>query len=189
MIETTVLILTLFLLTLIMAVIGRALINGRQIFGKPPIRVFYFILAKLLVGINLAFLLMSGLKISVQGIFEPFLLVKIIAIALLITGIGSLLLSTLQLNKDLIFGLSSTSNHCLQTTGVYSLSRHPFYIGFIFILLSSSLLNPHWLNIVAFAGAWIIHHFIMIAEERFLVSKYGETYNAYSLQVKRYIFI
>jgi protein-S-isoprenylcysteine O-methyltransferase Ste14 len=189
MIETAVLILTLLLFLLIMAVIGRAVIKKRQVIGQPPVPVFYFILAKLLVGVNLLFLLMRGLKIPVHGIFEPVQSVELIALALLIIGFVILFLSTLQLNKDLIFGLSSSGDHHLQMRGVFSVTRHPFYIGFIFILLSSCLFNPHWLNIAAFAGAWLIHHFIMIEEERFLISKYGETYVTYSKRVKRYVII
>lgn len=189
MIETTVLILTLLLFLLVTGVVVRAVIKKQQIIGQPPVPVFYFILAKLFVGVNLAFLLMRGLKINVRGIFEPVQSVEFTALALLILGIVVLLLSTLQLNRDLIFGLSDSVEHRLQTKGVYSITRHPFYIGFIFILLSSCLLNPHWLNIIAFAGAWLIHHFIMIAEERFLAAKYGETYVTYSKRVKRYVII
>lgn len=187
MIETAVLILTLSLLLLIMAVIGRAVIRKRQIIGKPPVPVFYFLLAKLLVAVNLSFLLLRGLKISVKGFFEPATSMDCFALALLIIGVAILALSTFQLNKELVFGLPSSADHRLQTNGLYSLSRHPFYIGFIFILLSSCLFNPHWLNIIAFAGAWLIHHFIMISEEKFLASKYGQTYIAYLKRVKRYV--
>jgi protein-S-isoprenylcysteine O-methyltransferase Ste14 len=170
-----------------MAIVVRAIIKKQQIVGKPPVPVFYFILAKLLVVVNLAFLLMKGLKISIQGIFEPALYIEIIALALLIAGSIILFLSIVQLNRDLIFGLSDSEKHHLQTKGIYSISRHPFYLGFIFILLSSCLLNPHWLNIIAFSGAWIIHHFIMIREEQFLISKYGETYINYTKKVRRYV--
>ncbi len=189
MIETAVLILTLLLILLITIVVGRAIIKKQQIIGQLPIPVFYFILAKLLVVVNLAFLLMRGMRINVDGFFEPIKSIDYFALALLIIGIVILSLSTLQLNKDLIFGLSSSADHSLKTKGVYAVSRHPFYIGFIFTLLSSCLFSPHWLNIIAFAGAWLIHHFIMIAEERFLVFKYGDLYKAYSKRVKRYVII
>ncbi len=111
----------------------------------------------------------------------------VIALAFLIAGTVILILATFKLNKDLVFGLSSSESHKLQTTGIFSLSRHPFYLGFIFILFSSCLFNPHYLNILAFAGAWIIHHFIMIKEEQFLTSQYGEEYRQYAKRVKRYI--
>jgi len=187
MIETIVLILCLLLFLLIAAVIGKAIIKKQTIIGHPPIPVFYFILAKLLVIVCLAFLLLRGLNIRVHGIFVPPGFIDIIALVFLVAGTVILIISTFKLNKDLVFGLSSSDRHKLQTNGIYSISRHPFYLGFLFILFSSCLFNPHYINFLAFAGAWIIHHFIMTSEEQFLISQYGEEYRQYAKRVKRYI--
>jgi protein-S-isoprenylcysteine O-methyltransferase Ste14 len=187
MIATTVLIITLLLILMIVTVVSRAIIKKRQIIGRPPVPVFFFILAKMLVLVNLTFLLLKGLNISVYRIFEPAMYMDITALVFLITGTMILVLSTIQLNKDLVFGLSSSEDHKLQTKGIFSISRHPFYLGFIFILFSSCLFNPHYLNIPAFIGAWIIHHFIMKKEEQFLSSQYGEEYIQYKKRVRRYI--
>ena len=189
MISTLVLIISLLLLFLITAVVGRAIIKKHQIFGRPPIPVGYFLLAKMLVLVNLTFLLLKGLNINVNRIFIPVGFIDIIALAFLITGTVLLFFSTIKLNKDLVFGLSSSDSHKLQTNGIFSISRHPFYLGFIFILFSSCLFNPNYINILAFTGAWIIHHFIMIKEEQFLSSQYGEEYEQYAKRVKRYITI
>ena len=187
MITTIVLIISLLLFLLVVFIISRAIIKKQKIIGRPPIPVFYFILAKILVFINLVFLLLKGLNITVYRLFEPVLTIDIIALVFLISGTFILFLSTFQLNKDLVFGLSSSDDHQLQTKGIYSISRHPFYLGFIFILFSSCLFNPHFINIAAFLGAWFIHHFIMIREEEFLSSRYGEEYKLYTKNVKRYI--
>jgi len=187
MIESTVLILTILIFLLVMAVVGRAVIRKQKIIGRPPIPVFYFILAKMLVMVNLAFLLMKGFDISVYTILTPPLYIELIALAFLLFGITLLFLSTIQLNKDLIFGLSSSETHRLQTKGLFSFSRHPFYLGFIFILCSSCLFTPNPVNIAAFLGAWLIHHFIMIKEEQFLENQYGEEYRQYTKKVKRYL--
>ena len=187
MVATIVLIFTLILFLLVIVIVSRSIIKKQSIIGRPPIPVFYFILAKMLVIVNLVFLLLKGLKISVYRIFEPGLFIDLIALTFLIIGTIILILSTIQLNNDLIFGLSSSDNHKLQTKGIYSISRHPFYLGFIFILFSSCLFNPHFLNIAAFLGAWFIHHFIMIKEEQFLCSQYGQEYIQYAEKVKRYL--
>ncbi len=187
MISTMVLIISMLLIMLITAVIGRAIIKKQQIFGRPPVPVFYFLLAKTLVLINLTFLLLKGLNVTVMRLFVPSNFIDIIALVFLIIGAVILFLSTIKLNKDLVFGLSSSETHQLQTNGIYSISRHPFYLGFIFILFSSCLFNPHYLNIMAFIGTWIIHHFIMIKEEQFLSSQYGEEYRQYIKRVNRYI--
>jgi len=187
MISTIVLIISLLLILLITVVIVRSIIKKKQIIGRPPIPVFFFVLAKSLVLVNLVFLMLKGLNINVHGIFAPNELSDIIALVFLLIGTVLLFLSTIKLNNDLVFGLSSSGDHHLQTRGVFSISRHPFYMGFIFILFSSCLFNPHYVNILAFIGAWIIHHFIMIKEEQFLSSQYGDEYRHYAKRVKRYI--
>lgn len=187
MISTMVLIISLLLMILITTVVGRAIIKKQQIIGRPPIPVIFFLLAKTLVLVNLTFLLLKGLNIYVDRLFVPNEFIDIIALSFLIAGTVILFLSTIKLNKDLVFGLSSSETHRLQTNGIYSVSRHPFYLGFIFILFSSCLFNPHYLNILAFVGAWIIHHFIMIKEEQFLSSQYGEEYRQYKKRVNRYL--
>ncbi len=187
MISTMVLIISLLLMILITAVVGRAIIKKQQIIGRPPIPAVFFLLAKTLVLVNLTFLLLKGLNIYVNRLFVPNEFIDIIALSFLIAGTVILFLSTIKLNKDLVFGLSSSETHRLQTNGIYSVSRHPFYLGFIFILFSSCLFNPHYLNILAFIGAWIIHHFIMIKEEQFLSFQYGEEYRQYKKRVNRYL--
>jgi len=187
MISTTVLVISLMLISLIASVVGRAIIKKQQIFGRPPIPVVFFLLAKMLVLVNLTFLILKGLNINVNRLFVPCEFIDTIALTFLIIGTVVLFLSTIKLNNDLVFGLSSSESHQLQTRGIYSISRHPFYLGFLFILFSSCLFYPHYLNILAFIGAWIIHHFIMIKEEQFLGSQYGEEYKQYSKKVNRYI--
>jgi len=139
------------------------------------------------VLVNLAFLFLKGLNIRVENIFVPGGFMNMTGLILLIIGTVVLFISTISLNNDLIFGLSSSDSHKLRTRGIYSLSRHPFYLGFIFILISSCLFNPHIINILAFIGAWLIHHVIMIKEEQFLTSMYGEEYIQYTKKVNRYI--
>jgi protein-S-isoprenylcysteine O-methyltransferase Ste14 len=189
MISVLVLVFFMLLLLLILTVVIRSIIQKQVIIGRPPISVFFFVLAKILVLVNLSFLLLRGLKIEIPVIFPTSIATDLIGLLFLITGTVFLYLSAISLQKDLIFGLSSASDHQLQTKGIYSISRHPFYLGFLFVLFSSCLFIPNLLNIAAFAGTWLIHHFIMIREEEDLVSRYGETYRQYMQEIKRYITI
>jgi protein-S-isoprenylcysteine O-methyltransferase Ste14 len=189
MIAKAVFTILLIIILLITYIIIRAIIKKQSIIGRPPIPTVFFMLAKMFVLVNLIFLLLKGLNISVFRIFVPIGILDIIGLSFLITGTVILILSTFQLNNDLIFGLSSSNSHKLQTKGIYSISRHPFYLGFICILFSSCIFSPNLINIIAFIGAWFIHHIIMIREERFLTSQYGEEYKQYAKKVKRYITI
>jgi protein-S-isoprenylcysteine O-methyltransferase Ste14 len=187
MIETISLILTCIFFLLVITVVLRAIISKQKIIGKPPIPVLFFIIAKVFVLVNLMFLVTHGFQIKVEQYFDPPVFVEIIALFALFAGVVLIFLSTLQLNKDLIFGLSDSTSHKLQTGGIYALSRHPFYLGFIFILFSSCLFTPNYANYFAFAGAWFLHHLIMIEEEKSLEANYGDEYRHYKNKVHRYI--
>lgn len=187
MISIIVLVISFLLIIMIISVVLRAIFKKQQIIGQPPIPVVFFLLAKTFVLVNLIFLFLKGFNINVSSFFVPHEIIELIALAFLIIGTLILFLSTIKLNRDLVFGLSSSETHSLQTDGIYSISRHPFYLGFIFILFSSCLFKPHYFNILAFIGAWIIHHFIMIKEEQFLNYQYGEKYRQYTKKVNRYI--
>ncbi|MCX6284003.1 MAG: isoprenylcysteine carboxylmethyltransferase family protein [Bacteroidetes bacterium] len=187
MVETIVLIIFFLLISLVLAIVGRAIVTKQSIIGRPPVPSFYFILAKILVLVNLIFLLLRGLNISGDRMFIKVVYIDWFAVSLLIIGTVILFISTIQLNTDLIFGLSSSESHKLQTKGIFSISRHPFYLGFLLILFSSCLLTPHFINIISFIGAWFIHHFIMIKEEEYLTSQYGDEYRQYAQKVNRYL--
>ena len=139
MINIIVLCFTLVLFLLVISIVTRGILQKIPVFGHPPIPVFFFVLAKLLVLSNLCFLILYTTEINFYRLFQPALFLEIIAIAFLSLGTTILIITTFQLNKDLIFGLPKANEHKLQTKGLYSLSRHPFYLGFIFILFSSCL--------------------------------------------------
>ena len=86
MISTLVLIISFLLIFSIAAVIARSVITKQQIIGRPPIPVVFFILAKMLVVVNLTFLLMKGFNITVTRIFVPAEFIDVIALVFLIAG-------------------------------------------------------------------------------------------------------
>jgi len=65
----------------------------------------------------------------------------------------------------------------LNTTGTYSLVRHPLYLGNFIIFFGISMV-PHALWIVALNTAlfWVFYLPIIYAEEQFLTRKFGEAY-------------
>ena len=65
----------------------------------------------------------------------------------------------------------------LNTTGIYSMVRHPLYLGNFFMWLGAALLTQHAWFILFFIGFyWIYYERIMFAEEQFLRKKFGSTY-------------
>jgi protein-S-isoprenylcysteine O-methyltransferase Ste14 len=76
----------------------------------------------------------------------------------------------------------------LNTTGLYSLVRHPLYVGNLFMWLGPVLfLRSVWFAIVFGLFYWLYYERIMFAEEQFLRRKFGETYDRWSETVSAFI--
>ncbi len=65
----------------------------------------------------------------------------------------------------------------LNTTGIYSLVRHPLYLGNFIIWLGISLFaHLWWLTLICTLVFWVYYERIMFAEEEFLKKKFGKEY-------------
>jgi len=73
----------------------------------------------------------------------------------------------------------------LNTTGIYSLVRHPLYVGNFFMWLGPVLFVRTSVFIVFFILIyWLYYERIMFAEEQFLRKKFGEAYDRYSENIR-----
>jgi protein-S-isoprenylcysteine O-methyltransferase Ste14 len=76
----------------------------------------------------------------------------------------------------------------LNTSGIYSIVRHPLYVGNFFMWLGPILLTANIWFIVAFIlFYWIYYERIMFAEEQFLRRKFGENYTNWASSVPAFI--
>lgn len=75
----------------------------------------------------------------------------------------------------------------LNTTGFYSLVRHPLYLGNFFMWLGPVLfLRSLWFTIFFVLVYWIYYERIMFAEEQYLRRKFGEAYDIWSETVSAF---
>lgn len=76
----------------------------------------------------------------------------------------------------------------LNVTGIYSLLRHPLYLGNFFMWLGPALfLRSGWFVVVFGLFYWLYYERIMFAEEQFLRRKFGEIYDKWSKTVSPFI--
>ena len=74
----------------------------------------------------------------------------------------------------------------LVDTGIYSVVRHPQYLGGILALfLTTLLLYPHWLFVVLGVPGVAILYVSMIIEDKHLVEQFGDDYTEYMRRVPR----
>jgi len=76
----------------------------------------------------------------------------------------------------------------LNSTGMYSLLRHPLYLGnyLIWIGIAGATLNIYFVIIISLLF-WLYYERIIFAEEQFLKSKFGETYLNWSNTLPAFI--
>jgi protein-S-isoprenylcysteine O-methyltransferase Ste14 len=69
----------------------------------------------------------------------------------------------------------------LNTTGIYSIVRHPLYLGNFFMWLGPALITGnYWFVLVFCLAYWIYYERIMFAEEQFLRRKFGDIYTSWA---------
>ena len=76
----------------------------------------------------------------------------------------------------------------LNITGIYSIVRHPLYVGNFFMWSGIALLSQNIWFILAFIFMyWVYYERIMFAEEQFLRKKFGEVYLSWAQQTPAFI--
>lgn len=76
----------------------------------------------------------------------------------------------------------------LNRTGIYSMVRHPLYLGnyLMWIGIVAFTFNIYFVVLVSLAF-WLYYERIMFAEERFLEKKFGDDYMSWSKKVPAFI--
>lgn len=76
----------------------------------------------------------------------------------------------------------------LNTSGMYSIVRHPLYLGNFFIWLGISLFPHQWkLTLICILSFWVYYERIMFAEEAYLIRKFGKLYEDWASETPAFI--
>ena len=75
----------------------------------------------------------------------------------------------------------------LLTSGPYAFSRNPMYLSWLIVYLAIFFLNGSlWLLFLFFIALPLTHFIAILPEERNLMKKFGERYEQYQAEVRRY---
>ena len=76
------------------------------------------------------------------------------------------------------------------TTGIYSISRHPIYLGWFSIFISIGIASASWVYILlALISLAPMRNALMIPEERMCRERFGNAYREYMNKTPRWIGI
>jgi protein-S-isoprenylcysteine O-methyltransferase Ste14 len=74
------------------------------------------------------------------------------------------------------------------TTGVFSISRNPMYLGAVCLLAGIALaVNLPWVLVLLLPSIIACHYVLIAPEENYLFAKFGEEYRGYTAEVHRWI--
>jgi protein-S-isoprenylcysteine O-methyltransferase Ste14 len=83
---------------------------------------------------------------------------------------------------------SSQIAEALNTTGMYSIVRHPLYLGNFLIWMGISLFPHQWeLIVICALSFWLYYERIMFAEESYLSGKYGNEFEEWAGETPAFV--
>lgn len=114
--------------------------------------------------------------------------VRIIGIFIAFVGVGVFIAAVITMRDSWRAGVSETDKTELVTSGIFSVSRNPAFLGFDLVYTGILLMFFNWfLFAVSLFAAIMFHLQIVNVEENFLISAFGENYLNYRKTVNRYI--
>ncbi len=108
----------------------------------------------------------------------------VMALVLLATGLGFLVVAMAQLGSSIVMGGPVTTLHA---GGLYGLTRNPQIVAGFPLVAGLGLLWPSWYALGWVASYVAMAHMMVLAEEAHLRHRQGQSYERYCARVPRYV--
>ena len=136
--------------------------------GRERIAYYVYQVSNIGIFVYLAFL---TVKADIQWLF-------ILGLLCYTAGLG--------LCAAVMFNFSATDDIGLNRNGLYRFSRNPMYIAYFICFAGMALLTRSWLLMGMIVVFQVSAHWIILAEERWCIGKFGAVYMEYMKSVRRY---
>jgi len=165
--------------------------GGKDAMGKPTIQPVLFYTGKFLLFAVWALFAVIAVfpeyRSAVPFLIQDFTpdVQKLLACVFLIPA--NLIIVPAYLSMGMITNIGiPTGKHELRTSGIYKISRNPMYASFIFLNTATFLFLPSILLLAVMVYGMVVHHFIILGEEKYLEVEFGDEYRNYKARVPRY---
>jgi protein-S-isoprenylcysteine O-methyltransferase Ste14 len=116
--------------------------------------------------------------------------IEIIGGVILFLGITTAVLAILLFKKEktTVNPMNPEETTSLVTTGIFSITRNPMYLGLFFVISSTILFFGSWFGIIILMFfVWYITKFQIIPEEEAIEKLFSNKYDEYRQNVRRWI--
>ncbi|HSP07158.1 MAG TPA: isoprenylcysteine carboxylmethyltransferase family protein [Acidobacteriota bacterium] len=145
-----------------------------------------FLILALLSTVGVGFLLpffagrqMGGIAVSER--------IRYMGVAIFLSGYAIRVLATRKLKKQFSFLVIIQENHQLITSGIYSMIRHPVYLGTILAVFGMFLVFPTWYGLIFVVFYTSLLAYRISLEEKLLLKTFGSVFEEYSTKSFRLI--
>jgi len=126
------------------------------------------------------------MMVSSYGKIEQDWIIWPLGIAIVLLGASVRVWSTKQVGRRIV--RAKKKGKTLVRTGPYAIVRNPLYIGNILIATGFSILSELiWFVPFLFLYFFLLNHFVVLYEEKRLLSRWGDEYQAYLNEVPRWV--
>tara|TARA_Y200000002_G_scaffold337094_1_gene305649 strand:+ start:239 stop:685 length:447 start_codon:yes stop_codon:yes gene_type:complete len=116
--------------------------------------------------------------------------IEIIGGLILLFGLITAILAIILFKKTetTINPMTPEQTTTLVTTGIFSRTRNPMYLGLFFVISGTMLFFGSWFGIIILMFfVWYINKFQIIPEEEAIEKLFGDEYREYKKNVRRWI--
>ena len=139
-------------------------------------------LSVLIVGVILNAFMPLGLLVHV-----PFLGRIVVGAIAFIAGVGMVIGATRIFRRIGTNARPSQPTLALATSGVFTWTRNPMYVGGSLALLGIAIgFALDWVLLLVVVSLPLVHYRIILREERYLERKFGNEYRRYKTKIPRY---
>lgn len=120
--------------------------------------------------------------------FLPEIFAIISGIVLIIAGFSIILTAISQMRRAETNVEPWKPTTAILDKGLYGVSRNPIYAAMALIYLGTAFLfNSFWFLPPLAVVLFVIHHFVILREEKYLEGKFGAEYLSYKSRVRRWL--
>jgi len=116
-------------------------------------------------------------------------LINILGLIFVSTGFILGILALIAMKNSWRVGIKYDQKTDLVTTGIYKISRNPYFLSYNILILGYIFIFPSFVLITFYLTLVIIFHNMILEEEKYLLSVHGENYIDYKKKVNRYLTV
>ncbi len=155
--------------------------------GKSAKLSLSLLLSTIIYMITLSHILFPAFHIPVGKLhFLDSTMLSYIGYAVILIAIFIGLAALFEMRNSWRIGIKHDQKTDLVTTGIYAISRNPYFLSYDLLFFGIFLIYPSFLLLILIAALGIVFHFMIKEEEKYLDEVQGEPYLIYRKNVGRY---